>query len=402
MKTPSDSIDWFQHGARPWFMAPFFRWSLGIFAACAIGILIFELLDFPVFKLVGWAHSYCYLRDPRMIALHVISDSLIGGAYVSISATLAYIVYKASKNIPFNWVFLAFGLFIVSCGFTHFMEIWVVWQPVYWLSGYVKVVTAAASVATAIALFPLVPKIFTLIDSAKKAEERRDEVERLNKELERFNYSVAHDLRAPLRGIVGMAHIIEEDFADKMNPELRSHLARINSSALKMTALLDDLLRYATLSRQRIDLRPVNSRECAAAALNLLRSELEARDAEVVLPDTMPVVMASDTLLTQVFQNLVGNGIKFVAAGVKPRVVIGYASVGTRVRFTVSDNGIGIPQEHRDRVFALFERLHTDYAGTGIGLPIVQRALERMGGEIGLQESEAGKGTVFWFTLQQG
>src|SRR5882724_11896251 len=108
-----------------------------------------------------------------MIWLHVTSDLFIGLAYVSISSTLAYMVYRASRNIPFHWMFLAFGLFIVSCGFTHFMEVWTVWRPVYWLAGYVKVITAVASVVTAIALFPLVPKIFQLINAVKVSEDRR-------------------------------------------------------------------------------------------------------------------------------------------------------------------------------------------------------------------------------------
>src|SRR5438105_4443896 len=97
----------------------------------------------------------CYLRNPQVIALHVASDGLIGLSYVCISLTLGYLAYKASRDIPFHWMFVAFGLFFFSCGITHFMEIWTVWQPVYWLAGYVKFVTAAASAVTAMALFSL-------------------------------------------------------------------------------------------------------------------------------------------------------------------------------------------------------------------------------------------------------
>lgn len=131
-----------------WLGTPLFRWSIAIIAAVLAGVFVFEGLNISVFSLVGFPHEYCYLQQPTLVWLHVIADLLIGLAYVSISATLGYLVYRASKDIPFNWVFLAFGLFIISCGFTHFMEVWVIWKPVYWLSGYVKVVTAAASVAT--------------------------------------------------------------------------------------------------------------------------------------------------------------------------------------------------------------------------------------------------------------
>src|SRR5215472_8844191 len=108
-------------------------------------------------------HATCYLRNPGIIALHVTSDLLIGLAYVAISSTLGWLVYRSSQDIPFQWMFLAFGLFIITCGFTHFMEVWTVWHAVYWLAGWVKVVCALASVATAIALFRLVPRIFAFI-----------------------------------------------------------------------------------------------------------------------------------------------------------------------------------------------------------------------------------------------
>src|ERR1043166_3514671 len=96
-----------------WFLRPLFKWSAGIVLAVAGGVGAFEALDISVFKRIGMAHEYCYLRDPKLIWLHVVSDILIGSAYVSISATLGYLVYRASKGIPFNWIFLAFGLFII-------------------------------------------------------------------------------------------------------------------------------------------------------------------------------------------------------------------------------------------------------------------------------------------------
>src|SRR4051812_14830095 len=210
---------------------PLLRWSIGVLLATILGALIFEAFDVSVFQRIGMAHEYCYQREPGLIWLHVISDALIGLAYVSISATLAYLVYKAARDIPFNWVFLAFGLFIVSCGMTHSMEVWVVWEPVYWMSGYVKIITATASVATAIALFPLVPKIFRLIEAARKSEARRIEIEQLNDELERFNYTVAHDLRAPLRGITGFGQALREDFGAQLPPKARDYVDKMQRSA---------------------------------------------------------------------------------------------------------------------------------------------------------------------------
>ena len=167
-------------------------------------------------------------------------------------------MYRASKGMPFNWVFLAFGSFIVSCGFTHFMEVWVIWQPVYWLSGYVKVVTAAASLATAVALFPLVPKIFQLVENARRTEQHRREVEQINEDLARFNYSVAHDLRSPLRGISGYAEALRQDFHAQLPNEAQRFVNRIEKSAQRMDRLISDLLAYANIGRQRLNLGPVN------------------------------------------------------------------------------------------------------------------------------------------------
>ncbi|WP_162525171.1 sensor histidine kinase [Rariglobus hedericola] len=381
---------------------PFFRWSLCIVGAVALGALVFELMGISVFSRIGMPHEFCYLRDPKLVWLHVVSDCLIGLAYVSISSTLAYLVYKASKGIPFHWVFLAFGLFIVSCGLTHFMEVWVIWEPVYWLSGYVKVITAAASVATAIVLFPLVPKIFKLIESARKSEERRLEIEQLNQELERFNYSVAHDLRAPLRGIAGFSGILREDYAAQLPPEALDYLDKMQQSVGKMDTLISDLLKYAVLSRQAMKLKPVALDEVLRSTITLMDADITLRNATISAPQPLPVIVSDAVMLQVIFRNLIGNGIKFTAAGVRPEVTItGEIKKGVAtILFT--DNGLGIPDEAKDRIFGLFERFHPEYSGTGIGLPMVQRATERLNGKIGFTSAPTGTGTCFWVQLPVG
>ena len=112
-------------------------------------------------------HGHCYLWRPEVVWLHVGSDMLIGLSYVAISATLACLVHKARREIPFHWMILGFGLFIVACGGTHFMEVWTLWQPRYWLSGDIKLITAAASLATAFSLPPLILKVLSMIQDAK-------------------------------------------------------------------------------------------------------------------------------------------------------------------------------------------------------------------------------------------
>lgn len=385
-----------------WLAAPVFRWSVAILGCVFGGAVAFEVLDISVFKRIGMPHELCYLREPKLIWLHVISDSLIGAAYVSISLTLGYLVYKASQGIPFHWVFLAFGLFIVSCGFTHFMEVWVIWEPIYWLSGYVKVVTAAASVATAIALFPLLPKVFRLVDAARQSEERKIEIERLNQELQRFNYSVAHDLRSPLRGIAGYSDALREDCGGQIGPSGQAYLDRIQSSVRKMDDLISDLLKYASIGRQELKLTPVHLADTARAVIAFLESEIRRRDAEVTVQGELPVAVGDATLLQVVLQNLVGNGIKFVASGIRPRVEISAERKGDLVEVSVTDNGLGIPADARARIFDMFQRFHPQHEGTGIGLPIVHRAVERMGGRIVVESGPGGRGTRFKVMLPAG
>jgi two-component system cell cycle sensor histidine kinase/response regulator CckA len=145
-------------------MLDFFRW-------------LFSTGDFM-------SHGHCYLWDPWLIRLHAISDLIIGGSYVAISTTLVYLVRRAKKDIPFSWMFLAFGAFIIACGTTHLVEIWTLWTPVYWFAGSVKLVTAMASVATAAALPPLVPRSLSLLRTAKLSEYRREQLQEVNAALE--------------------------------------------------------------------------------------------------------------------------------------------------------------------------------------------------------------------------
>ena len=118
----------------------------------------------------GWAHAYCYLNNSKLIWLHVLTDSVIFLSYAAISIVLAYLVYRTRRGMPFSWMVLAFGTFIIACGFTHLMEVIVLWKPLYWLSGDVKLITALASLVTAVALPPLVPKIEKMVQTAKLSE----------------------------------------------------------------------------------------------------------------------------------------------------------------------------------------------------------------------------------------
>lgn len=166
------------------------RYSFGLVALSALLLVAWPGLLRNLFATetasgMFMPHFECYYKVPSLVFLHLTSDFLIGISYVAISLTLAYLVHHARRDIPFHWIFLAFGLFIIACGATHFMEVWTMWNATYWLSGYVKLITAAASIATAIILPPLIPRALSLVETAKVSDERRANIERANEQLAR-------------------------------------------------------------------------------------------------------------------------------------------------------------------------------------------------------------------------
>ncbi|MFN2598868.1 MAG: PAS domain S-box protein, partial [Pyrinomonadaceae bacterium] len=185
-------------------------------------------------------HYNCYLQIAPLVSLHFVSDLLIGAAYVSISLTLAYLVNRARRDIPFHWVFLAFGVFIVACGSTHFMEAWTTFRaPVYWLAGYLKLVTAVASVGTAVALPPLVPRALALVRDAKLSERRRLELEAANRQLETF-YRRAKELEeVKSRALSGEAQGGGGALAAAQMPLPLSRLERLALAPLVLVAADD-------------------------------------------------------------------------------------------------------------------------------------------------------------------
>jgi signal transduction histidine kinase len=380
---------------------PFLRYGLMItVAATAIAIMspnffggLFRADEFM-------PHATCYLRNPKIILLHVSSDLVIGISYLGIALMLGYIVYKGSEDLPFHSIFLAFGLFIVSCGLTHLMEVWTVWQAVYWLAGYIKAITAAASLATAVALALLTPRIIGFVETARLSERRRIALETANEELNAFAYSVSHDLRAPLRAVQGMSSALMEDFGTKLEPDAKAYLDRILAASERMDTLIRDMLEYSRVSRAEIELVPVRVEESVREAELALAAAANEPGAQIQIDVKNATVLASKPLLVQVLANLLGNAIKFMPQGQKPQVQVWTEALDGNIRINIQDNGIGIAPEYHDKIFRIFERLHSvsEYPGTGIGLAIVQKGVLRMRGQLGF-ESEVDKGSRFWIEL---
>jgi PAS domain S-box-containing protein len=241
-----------------------------------------------------------------------------------------------------------------------------------------------------------------------KVEERtqqlHESVERLqtvNRELESFTYSASHDLRTPLRGIEGFSELLLEEHAEQLDGQGREYLQRIRRATLHMSQLVNDLLAYSHLQQLTEQSEPVTLAVCVQAVATPFRDELEARQGQlgVAIPGELRV-LANPKGLAIVLRNLIDNALKFTPAGDAPRVRIEAQAEGDRVRLSVSDQGIGFDMRYHDRIFGMFQRLHRQdqIPGTGIGLALVQKAVERMGGQI-RAESAPGQGATFHIEL---
>ena len=241
------------------------------------------------------------------------------------------------------------------------------------------------------------------VTEAKAAErallERTRELEQANQELDSFAYSVSHDLRAPLRAMAGFAQILLEEHAAQLGPEARHCVETVVESAREMGHLVDDLLALSRLGRQALAVQEADPAAIARKAFELERSAMAGRDVEVVV-GPMPRVRADPSLLQQVYANLVGNAVKFTSRKERARIEAGWdPDLGA---FYVRDNGVGFDMRHAGRLFGAFQRMHRaeEYAGTGIGLAIVQRVVARHGGKV-WAEAEPDRGATFLFTLPE-
>lgn len=268
----------------------------------------------------------------------------------------------------------------------------------------------------------------------RRVQERTHKLHETIGELESFSYSLAHDVRAPLRHIHGFADVLLQDHGHELSPDARRHLDSISGAVRRLETLTHDILEYSRVSRKPVELRPINIQD--------LLQEIIAHDAVLSAPDVVTIrqplqrVLAERTLLDQCVTNLLDNARKFIPPNVPPRISI-YTELRNAphnsheqtavqgplhpvhppfppqteyllsgidsdrlswVRIWIEDNGIGIPPEFHGKIFGIFERLSNQHEGTGIGLAIVSKAVQRMGGRFGV-ESESGKGSRFWIEL---
>jgi signal transduction histidine kinase/CheY-like chemotaxis protein len=408
------------------------RALIGIAVAGAAVAVLAPLVLRPLFGTGGFMpHGHCYLWKPSLVALHMTTDLLIGVAYFAISLTLVYLVQRAQGQIPFHWMILAFGVFIIACGATHFMEVWTLWWPEYWLAGNVKLVTAAASVGTAISLPPLVPRILALISADRLAEERRVELderaqllaqeraaraqaeaaqrdaeaarreaEEANRAKDQFLAMVSHELRTPLSPILAWSGLLQDPAFD--GTRTPAALQAIERNARALTQLVDDLLDVSRIvsGKIRLDVRPIDLADVVEAGVEPLRPAAEAKGVRLhlVLDPCAGTLAGDPDRLRQVTWNLVSNAVKFTPRG--GRVQVRLERVNSHVELTVADTGDGIRE---DLLPYVFERFRQGDSGTegrarrglGLGLAIVRYLVELHGGTVTAESPGSNQGATF-------
>jgi len=400
-------------------------------------------------------HGHCYSWTPEILWLHVGSDSLVAASYFTIPVALVYFI-RRRRDLRIRWIFYMFGLFIFSCGATHAMAVYNTWHGAYASEGLVKLATAGVSMATAVAVWPLIPRLLALpgVDDLRHAnealreevegrrraevglreltetleqrvEERTRELERINHELERFTYVVSHDLRAPLVNVKGFSGELDHAFT-----ELRSHAARVrqhldepdrasldrlldgeipeslgyvSSSVDRMDRMVSAILRLARAGHRELVEEPLDLRALVDDIVDSLSHQLQERDARVEVGE-LPPLRSDGFAVEQVLGNLLSNAVRYLHPERPGRIAVRGRprEDGPGVVVEVADNGRGIAPEDQERIFEAFRRAAPlGEGGEGIGLSAVRGHVRRLGGEVTCR-STPGEGSVFTVVLPHG
>jgi len=235
------------------------------------------------------------------------------------------------------------------------------------------------------------------VELEKVVEERTIKLREMVAELQQVSYAISHDMRAPLRAMSGFATLLQEESRQWNNPATTDYSNRIVQAAARLDRLIQDSLHYTKAVLQEIPMGPVDLDELVRGLIDSYPN-IQPDKADISIEGRLPCVLGNESLLTQCFSNVLGNAVKFVAPGVRPRVRVWAETSGKMTTIRLEDNGIGIPAIAQARLFKMFERVNDNYEGTGIGLAIVKKVAERMGGRVGVI-SEPAKGSQFWVEL---
>lgn len=365
-------------------------------------------------------HGYCFSWQRDLLLLHVLSDTLIALAYFTIPVTL-WVFVRRRADLGFRSAFVMFGVFIMACGVTHVMDVWTLWNPDFWLDGWIRAFTALVSLATAILLWRLIPLALALPspDSLRRAnEELRAEIARRQQyeaqlqamnarmrqqidELEAMSYAIAHDVRGPLRHIDGFARVLGDRLGIvDTEPASLGYLQRIRASVRHLSDIVEGLLAFSRASRAEMHLDRCDARVLVGEVIEELAPELDGREIDISIGE-LPHIRADRTLMFQVFYNLIANAVKYTRGRSPARIRIECErGEDGQHTFHVRDNGAGFDMKYAAKLFGVFQRLHhaAEFEGTGIGLANVKRIVDRHGGRI-WAEASPDQGASFHFTL---
>jgi len=237
-----------------------------------------------------------------------------------------------------------------------------------------------------------------LLQLYKNMEKKNEELENSNKELESFSYSVSHDLRAPLRALDGYSKMMESAYSQVLDNEGKRLLGIIQTNAKKMGVLVDDLLAFSKLGKKEIEKSQINMDQMIEAVLHELRDFIPQKTS--IQTNTLLPAYADNSLLHQVWVNLISNALKYSRKTENPQVYINCVKSENEIIYSVKDNGVGFSMDYIDKLFGVFQRLHgtIEFEGTGIGLAIVQRIITKHGGRV-WAEGKINEGATFYFTL---
>jgi signal transduction histidine kinase len=341
-------------------------------------------------------HHVSFGGEALLLWTHVLTDLGIGLSYVAIGITLASLIVKARRDLPYHPVFIAFGAFITACGATHLMHVWTVWMPNYWIEGYIKGITLLASLATAVALPPLVPRILDLIRAARLSEQRAAEL----RSRDEFLSVAAHEFKTPITAISGYVQVLERRAMPALAARDWRAIRVIGEQAARLQRLVDELLDLSRveLGRFVIERVPLDLARLTAAVVDDLRPMMERHELHLRDTGAAPLVVRGDAgRLQQMLHNLLANAITYSPHGgaIEVRLAreVGWAVVA------ITDHGIGIPVAAQPHVWERFFRAsnvdhHGILDGFGIGLYVVKEIVERHDGTVALTSAE-GVGSTF-------
>lgn len=381
-------------------------WLVRVSLAVTILLLLLYVLSrfVDILTTSGFGpHGACLLWLPGLITLYVSADTLIGLAYLTISAVLIYFVTQTHRIIPFQWIFVAFGVFIVACGATHFMDVWTLWVPMYWLAGLVKLLAAIASVMTALVLPIQLPKVLALIHQASVSEQRRrinEELMQVNQTQRNFVAIVSHEFRTALSSVKGFSELIRDD-QELSRKEVKDFAENISNEAMRLNRMITDLLDLERMKSGTMQLafEPLDINSLLQEVVEHLRPTTLQHTITLQLSVISLVCVGDIDKLKQVVSNLLNNAIKYAPKG--GEIVVGCKREDDALQVWVQDQGVGIPSSALEAVFLPYSRIgeNTRYIkGTGLGLSIAQQIVQMHGGNIWV-ESEVGQGSCFRFTL---